>query len=133
MNNYNIFISNACKYGVNYDKVVNCLNSSENFHWVNTANPKSFENINNTEQMYKILKEQINASEIVIFAVQMYFKHTDILTFQYDYAKSTGKPIIIIKPWLPNHHIPEHFSKDGLPTVSCDNNEIWIEIQKISK
>ena len=133
MKNYNLFISNACKYGVNYDKVVNCLNSNVNFHWVNTANPKSFENINDAEQMYEILKKQINASDIVIFAVQMYFKHMDILTFQYDYAKSTGKPIIIIKPWLPGHNIPEHFSKDNFPTISCDNNEVLTEIQKISK
>ncbi|MGF6907537.1 TIR domain-containing protein [Fusobacterium sp. PH5-44] len=133
MKSINLFLSNACKYGVNYNKLLDCINENETLIWNNSSNPKEFENIINVKQIQNILKNQINKSDIVIFAIQMYFKHKDILTFQYDYAKSINKPILVIEPWLVDNDIPTHFTKDNFPIVPCDSKKILIEIQKILK
>jgi len=130
MKTLNIFISNACKYGVNYDKIVDCLNKNKDFLWNNTANPMAFENIQDLNETYNILEKQIQKADIVIFASQMYFKHNDIIRFQYDYTKSLGKPMIIIKPWA-GEDTPEYFTKDNFPMIEYHSEEIIKEIEKI--
>ena len=110
---YNIFISHAWRYGDEYNRLVNLLDSAKNFLYYNYSAPKEkpLHNLDTTDaktkgQIADAIDRKINPVGCVLVISGMYASYREWMQYEIDKAVEMKKPIIGIKPWgqqkIPN-------------------------------
>lgn len=98
---YNLFISHSWAYSDAYEKLINLLDSADEFSYKNYSVPKD-DPIHNAKYAYQ-LKEAIrnkmqHASRVLILA-GVYSTYSKWINIEIELAKEMGKKIIAIEPW----------------------------------
>ena len=98
---YNLFISHSWAYSDAYEKLINLLDSADEFSYKNYSVPKD-DPIHNAKYDYQ-LKEAIrnkmqHASRVLILA-GVYSTYSKWINIEIELAKEMGKKIIAIEPW----------------------------------
>ena len=98
---YNLFISHSWDYSDAYEKLINLLDSADEFSYKNYSVPKD-DPIHNAKYDYQ-LKEAIrnkmqHASRVLILA-GVYSTYSKWINIEIELAKEMGKKIIAIEPW----------------------------------
>ena len=101
---YDLFISHAWKYGDQYDRIVNMLDSAPYFTYRNYSAPEDKPivpygtTISNT-MLENAINNKIRPVNAVIVLSGMYVAYHDWLQYEIDVAKHYKKPIIGVRPW----------------------------------
>ncbi|MGV8982828.1 TIR domain-containing protein [Clostridium sp.] len=100
---YDLFISHAWKYGVDYDKLVDFLNNAPYFTYRNYSSPKDKPLISPLSFVAKktlqdAIERKIKPVNAVLILSGMYAAHREWMQFEIETAKKYKKPIIAIIP-----------------------------------
>jgi hypothetical protein len=98
LKNYSIFISHAWKYDESYYRIESWLNEAANFSWTNLSVPRH-DPILNTDQLAKMLHNQMRPADVFVILAGMYVSHSDWIDYEINFARRIGKPIVAIRPW----------------------------------
>ena len=100
LHNYRLFISHAWSYSERYTRAVRFLNDAPNFRWSNYSVPEddAFPRMSRA-QLEEAIRRQIRPVQCVVIVSGMYVNHSDWIQFEMDYAKSLGKPMLVIRRW----------------------------------
>jgi len=101
---YDLFISHAWQYNVEYYKLVDMLNKANNFKWRNYSVPEHDPAVDPDTEVGKnklvaILKNQIRPVNCVLVLSGMYVSYHYWIQKEIDIASEYNKPIVGIKPW----------------------------------
>ncbi len=102
---YDLFISHAWKYGEDYRRVVNLLDSASNFHYRNYSAPQekplliAGNDVRNAAEIRSAIIQKIKPVHCVLIISGMYYNNRQWMQFEIDTAKKFNKPIIAIRPW----------------------------------
>lgn len=102
--NYRIFISHAWKYGNEYDRLVQLLDSAPWFSYYNYSAPKekplalSSPNASHQE-IARAITAKIQQAQVVLVIGGMYTLYHEWMQYEVDEALRMRKPIIAIMPW----------------------------------
>lgn len=135
---HHIFISHAWKYGAEYDRLVNLLDSAVDFTYRNYSAPKDnpLKNLDSTSSKNEIevanaIVRKIRPVGCVLVISGMYTAYSKWMKFEIDVAKSMGKPIIGIEPW-GSEKTPLAVSRAANEIVKWNTNSIVSAILKYS-
>lgn len=104
LKDYRLFISHAWKYGDDYRRLVNLLDSADYFHYMNYSAPKErplfpagtpYTN----SQIANAITAKIRPSQVTLVISGMYVAYRDWIQYEIDESVRMGKPIIAIRPW----------------------------------
>lgn len=106
LRNYHIFISHAWRYGDEYNRLVNMLNTAPYFSYYNYSAPreKPLHNLDATDvttksQIKAAIDRKIAPSNCVLVISGMYTVHREWMQYEIDTAVRMRKPIIAVRPW----------------------------------
>lgn len=98
---YNIFISHSWTYSDAYEKLINLLNSTNNFSYKNYSIPKN-DPIHNAKYDYQLkeaIRNQIKYASCVLILAGVYSTYSKWINIEIELAQEMGKKIIAIEPW----------------------------------
>lgn len=98
---YNIFISHSWAYSDSYEKLINLLNSTDNFSYKNYSVPKN-DPIHNAKYDYQLkeaIRNQIKYASCVLILAGIYSTYSKWINIEIELAQEMGKKIIAIEPW----------------------------------
>lgn len=101
---YNIFISHAWKYGDDYDRLINLLNSDSSFYYRNYSAPKDkplmldYDSYVYESEIKRAIDNKIKYVSCVLIIGGMYAKRK-WMKYELLSAQKFGKPIIVVEPW----------------------------------
>lgn len=101
---YDLFISHAWKYGDDYKRVINLLNSAPYFYYRNYSAPQEKplhidgDDVHNAAEIRLAIFQKIQPVNCVLIISGMYYNNRKWMQFEIDTAKNFGKPIIAIRP-----------------------------------
>lgn len=135
---YHLFISHAWKYGEDYTRLVNLLNSAPNFEYLNYSAPsdKPLQNLDSSEvttksQIKGAIDRKISPVHAVIVISGMYANNREWMEYEIHSAQNYGKPIIAIKPY-GNQLIPTYITSIASCTVNWNADSIVSAIRECS-
>lgn len=127
---YNLFISHAWKYSDDYKKIVEMLNEAKYFSWKNYSVPEH-DPFDEEEDLKRALEGQIRPVNAVIIIAGMYANHSDWIEFEVKFAKTSSKPIIVVKPW-GQERIPLYLQENATVMVGWNTDSIVKAIRDYS-
>lgn len=133
---YDLFISHAWKYGLEYDRLTAMLDSAPYFYYRNYSAPEDKPLVSPGYVVTNsILKDCINKKirpvNVVIVLSGMYYYYHDWMQVEMDIAHSYHKPIIAIKPW-GNQFVPQQIVNVSNTVVNWNTDTIVSAIRKYS-
>lgn len=103
---YNLFISHAWRYGDEYKRLTDLLDSAVGFSYNNYSAPKykPLHNLDSTDvtkkfEIKQAIDRKILPSSCVLVISGMYAAHREWMQYEIDTAVRMNKPIIGIRPW----------------------------------
>lgn len=103
---YDLFISHAWKYGDEYDRLINLLDSAPNFYYRNYSAPedKPLHNLDGSSvskslEIKQAIDRKIASVNAVVIISGMYANNREWMEYEIDTAMRYRKPIIAVKPW----------------------------------
>lgn len=103
---YDLFISHAWRYGDEYNRLTNMLDSATNFCYRNYSAPeyKPLVNLDSTDVQSKrdieeAIKRKIKPVNAVLIISGMYYNYREWMQYELNVAKEYNKPIIAVKPY----------------------------------
>jgi len=120
-----LFISHAWKHSEHYWKVVEWLNSADNFSWKNCSVPNHDSLPDKTSAGLKRgMTRQISPSQAVLIFGGMYAAHSDWIEYEITEAQRMGKVIIGVRPWA-QQRVPQIVTDASVcPVVSWQSASI---------
>lgn len=135
---YDLFISHAWKYGAEYERLVNLLDSADNFKFRNYSAPsdKPLQNLDNTDvttkaQITSAIIRKISPVNAVIVISGMYANNREWMETEIKIAQDYNKPIIAVKPW-GNTVTPYYVQQAADITVAWNTSSIVDAIRRYS-
>lgn len=98
---YNLFISHSWAYSDAYEKLVNLLDSADNFSYKNYSVPKD-DPIHNAKYDYQLkeaIRNQIKHASCILILAGVYSTYSKWINIEIELAQEMGKKIIAIEPW----------------------------------
>ena len=98
---YNLFISHSWAYSDAYEKLINLLDSADNFSYKNYSVPKD-DPIHNAKYDYQLkaaIREQMKYASCVLILAGVYASYSKWIKIEFELAQELGKKIIAIQPW----------------------------------
>ena len=98
---YNIFISHSWNYSDAYEKLINLLDSTNNFSYKNYSIPKD-DPIHNAKYDYQLkaaIRNQMKYASCVLILAGVYSTYSKWINIEIELAQEMGKKIIAIEPW----------------------------------
>lgn len=98
---YNLFISHSWAYSDAYEKLVNLLDSADNFSYKNYSIPKD-DPIHNAKYDYQLkeaIRNQIKHASCILILAGVYSTYSKWINIEIELAQEMGKKIIAIEPW----------------------------------
>lgn len=98
---YNLFISHSWKYGNEYEKLKNLLNSNTQFIYKDYSVPKN-DPIHNAHSDYQLkiaIRNQMKHASCVLILAGVYSSYSKWINIEIEIARELGKKIIAIEPW----------------------------------
>lgn len=136
---YHIFISHAWKYGDEYNRLINLLNSASNFKYTNYSAPsdKPLQNLNSTDvntkkEIKEAISRKIRPCCCVLVISGMYVAYREWMQYEIETAKAMNKPIIAIYPW-GNQIMPSAVRSVATVTVNWNTTSIVDAIRKYGR
>lgn len=103
---YDLFISHAWKYGEEYNRLIDLLDSASYFYYRNYSAPKDkpLHNLDGSDvrKKYEIqqsIDRKISPVNAVLVISGMYANNREWMEYEIESARKQNKPIIAIKPW----------------------------------
>ena len=100
LSRYGLFISHAWKYHEDYKRLVDLLDNANLFKYANYSVPvdDKFKKMSEDE-LKEELRQQIRPVNCFLALGGIYMSNSEWIQFELDFAKSSSKPIVGIKPW----------------------------------
>lgn len=98
---YNLFISHSWAYSDAYEKLINLLDSANNFSYKNYSVPKD-DPIHNAKYDYQLkeaIRNQIKHASCILILAGVYSTYSKWINIEIELAQEMGKKIIAIEPW----------------------------------
>lgn len=135
---YDIFISHAWRYGDDYERLTNLLNSAPLFYYRNYSAPKDkpLHNLDSTDvvttyQIRDAIERKIRNANVVLVISGMYYNYHRWMQVELDIAKKLNKPIIALLPW-GIQRIPQEIQNSAIDTVGWRTESIVSAIRRHS-
>ena len=119
---YRLFISHAWTYSDDYYSMERLLNEYPYFTWTNYSVPRH-DGFPAGTNLKEALKNQICPVNAVIIIAGMYAAYREWIEFEVNFAKSIGKPIIVVKPW-GQLRIPVYLQENATSIVGWNSSSI---------
>jgi hypothetical protein len=95
-NPFRVFVTHAWDNSVDYLRVFEYLESSNNFFYKNCSTPDRMP-AGDKEALRESLRQQIAPAEVVIALPSLATTNADLLQFQMVFAKAANKPVVLMK------------------------------------
>lgn len=129
---YQLFVSHAWHRSEDYNRVLEFLNSANNFSYKNFSVPETDPiSAKSSQILSESIRRQIRPVTVVIILAGIYVSHSDWIQFEIDYAKSLGKPILGIKPW-GQVNMPYAVTENSNEIVGWNGQSIVEAIRRLS-
>ena len=102
---YQIYATHLWQLDDDYLRLFDYLGDIDNFYYVNHSDPEH-EPEGDPLAAREAIKEQIEASELVIVLATQYLANPEMIELQMTTAKRHGKPILAVEPFGPDD-VPE--------------------------
>lgn len=137
--NYHIFISHAWKYGAEYTRLTQMLDSAPYFSYYNYSAPreKPLHNLDASDvttksQIKAAIDRKISSVHCVVVISGMYAAYREWMQYELDTAVQLGKPIIAVRPW-GSQVMPLAVSSVATEIVGWNTNSIVEAIRRHTK
>lgn len=96
---YNLFISHAWDYNDDYYRLINMLESDNNFSFKNYSVPEHDAlEVKTDKDLEDGLRRQIAPSSILLIIAGMYYNHRKWIQKEIEIAEEMGKQILVVEP-----------------------------------
>lgn len=134
--NYRIFISHAWKYGDDYNRLINLLNTAPNFSYYDYSAPQTKplfpEGTPYTSRdIASKITDKISPSQVVLVLSGMYLNYHDWMKYEVQEALRMNKPIIAVVPW-GQERVPQEIAEVATKLVSWNSNSIIAAIRALA-
>lgn len=137
--NYHLFISHAWKYGDEYNRLVNLLDTAPYFSYRNYSAPedKPLHNLDATDvrtksQIMEAIDRKVKLSSCVLVVSGMYYNHRKWMQYEIETAQRMGRPIIAVRPWGAER-TPVEITSVATEIVGWNTNSILDAIRRLIK
>lgn len=97
---YKVFISHAWHRDEEYWRVYHMLNTASRFAWENLSVPEHDQiDAEDIESLKYELRNQMRPANVFIICAGMWVPHSDWISFEIQFARRIGRPIIAVPPW----------------------------------
>lgn len=125
---YRIFISHAWKYGAEYARLVQLLDSAKYFSYYNYSAPKErplelSSPSATTSEIKRAITNKIRNAQVVLVLGGMYASYHEWMKYEVDEAFRMGKPLIVIKPW-GQEYVPQYLRDCATEVVGWNTDSI---------
>lgn len=104
-NPISVFISHVFQESDDYLRVFEYLESVDRFYYLNVSDPTR-QPTGGVEGLKDALRQQINASEVVIMLASVWGEKRDWADFQINAAQAMGKPVLLISAFGRTTTVP---------------------------
>lgn len=134
---YDLFISHAWKYGEDYDRLINLINSAPYFKYRNYSSPQDKPLIPNgtivpDSKILRKIENKIKPTNCVLVLAGMYANYSDWIEAEIQLADKYNIPVIGIKPW-GRTFTPKFIQNNSIDVVNWQTSSIISAIRKYSK
>ena len=98
---YNLFISHSWAYSDAYEKLINLLDSADEFSYKNYSVPKD-DPIHNARYDYQLkaaIRNKMQHASCILILAGVYSTYSKWINIEIELAQEMGKKIIAIEPW----------------------------------
>ncbi|MEM9173393.1 MAG: TIR domain-containing protein, partial [Pseudomonadota bacterium] len=127
-----VYVGHRFDKSVDYLRVFEYLESVERFYYINvseTEPPKS----GGLEALKERVRQQIDASEIVILVATLFTEKPDWAEFQVNAAQAMGKPILLVHAFGRTTVTPDSIVARADATVDWSEREIVDAVKRLAR
>jgi hypothetical protein len=118
-----VFVTHAWQDNDDYLRVFEYLESARNFFYRNTSTPDRVPP-SDREAQREDLRRQIAEAEVVVGLPGLYAQHRDLVTFQLLYAQASDKPVVLLKYFGSQAHVPKPLIEHATEVIDWDERAL---------
>lgn len=119
-----LFVTHAWDTTDDYSRIFEYLESARNFFYKNLSAPDKAPPGGGKEADREELRRQIAQAEAVIALPGLYAKHSELLTFELNFAKASDKPVILMRTFGANTILPKELTQLSDQIVDWDERAL---------
>ncbi|MEO0575499.1 MAG: TIR domain-containing protein [Pseudomonadota bacterium] len=127
-----VFISHVFHESDDYLRVFEYLESVDRFYYLNTSDPTR-QPTGGAEGFKDALRQQIDASEVVIMLASVWGEKRDWADFQINAAQAMGKPILLISAFGRTTTVPGDLLSRANENVDWNEREIVDALRRLAR
>jgi hypothetical protein len=89
---YQVFISHAWHRSDDYHRIVQFLDETRNFRWINLSVPEH-DPMSGSDLAYEV-RNQMRPADVFVIIAGMYVAHSGWIDFELSFARRIGRPIV---------------------------------------
>ncbi|MFB6245470.1 MAG: TIR domain-containing protein [Candidatus Nanohaloarchaea archaeon] len=130
---YNVFISHSWDYGDQYDRLKDLLDDKGHFNYKDYSVPEDEElDPDEAHELWNDMKTRIKNSSAVVVTAGMYVSHSNWIRAEINMAKSTGTPVVAVKP-RGNENLPSKVQEEADKVVGWNKESVVEAIREVSE
>ena len=127
-----VYVSHVFVAGVDYLRVFEYLESVERFYYLNVSDPE-VKPSGNAEAFKDALRQQIDASEVMVLLASVWHEKRDWAEFQINAARALEKPILLVNAFGQTTLMPGDLSDRADETVEWNEREMVDAIRRLAR
>jgi hypothetical protein len=128
-----VFVTHCWQDSDDYLRLFEYIESARNFYYRNTSTPDHPPSPGDPETVREDLRRQINAAEVVIALPSLYAEHPDLTIFQMNYARSAGKPVVLLKTFGAARELPRVLTDRADEVVDWEERGIVDAMRRLAR
>jgi hypothetical protein len=128
-----VFVSHLFEADTDYLRVFEYMESRDRFYYLNTAQPEAMPEQGGPEAIKSVLREQIQAAEIVVLPVVTYERNKDLVCYQMDVAQASKLPILAVRSFGGTVAIPKEVLDRADDLVEWNDRVITDAVRRLAR
>ncbi len=124
-----LFITHLWEAGDDYLRVFEYLESSRNFFYKNFSAPERRPQ-GDREAQRQELRAQITPAEVLVALSSLFERDQDLITFQLLYARTSQKPVVLLRPFGSGRGVPKVLADLADEVVDWDERALVDAIRR---
>lgn len=132
-NPFRLFIAHAFREHTEYSRVIEYLESRDNFYYVNYSNPAALEPGSPPEALQEEIRSQIRNVEAVIAPSGMFADKSGLIDFELKVAQAFDKPIVLIQAFGGTISLPKWALEAAAEVVEWNERAIIDALKRTAR
>ena len=128
-----VFVCHLFDEDTDYLRVFEYLESRDKFFYLNTSKPDAMPDTGGPEAIKTVLREQVQAAEILVLPIATFDRNKDLVRYQMDVAQASKLPILAVQSFGGTVAIPKEVLDRADDLVEWNDRVITDAIRRLAR